>query len=59
MGVRRATLNNPGLRLRVDIVGTSAEGRVEPRSKEDLGTGRRPGRQRTRTPRILVRRAVA
>lgn len=39
-GVRLETLDNPGWRLCVDIVGTGVEGRVLPRSKADLGSGR-------------------
>ncbi|MFI5589994.1 Imm53 family immunity protein [Amycolatopsis sp. NPDC051758] len=39
-GVRLETLDNPGWRLLVDIVGTGVEGRVLPRSKVDLGAGR-------------------
>jgi hypothetical protein len=39
-GVRLETLDNPGWRLRVDIVGTGVDGRVLPRSKVDLGAGR-------------------
>ncbi|MFB9690533.1 immunity 53 family protein [Amycolatopsis plumensis] len=39
-GVRLETLDNPGWRLRVDTVGTGAEGRVLPRSKADLGPDR-------------------